>query len=255
MLPTIETISTNRTLSAYSALQQKIKQLLDYAATHPNAKLIYHASKMHLWAHSYASYLSESKSRSRAAGFAYLSDAPKLPIRPNDPPPPLNAPVDVLCKIIDAVMSLAQEAKTGAGFINARNLVPIRQALIEMGHPQGPTPLQFDNMCALGLLQDTVTAKRSKAMDMRFHWLRDRIQQGQFSAYWKPGTQNYADYPTKHHPSKNHVQVRPIYVSNAIQTVLGPVTQRKKLFQSLAKRKSSVRPHCKGVLTDNKVHD
>ncbi len=89
-----------------------------------------------------------------------------------------------------------------------------------MGHPQGPTPLQFDNQCALGLLKDTKHATRSKAMDMRFYWLRDRIHQGQFHAYWKRGTENLADYPTKHHPTKHHIQVRPLYVNNAVQRAL-----------------------------------
>ncbi len=125
MLPTIGTISTNRTLTPYSLLRQKIHQLLDYAATHSNPQLIYHASKMHLWAHSDASYLSESKSRSRAGGFIFLSDKPKLPIRADDPAPPLNAPIDVLSKIIDAVMSSSQESETGAGCLNAKNIVPI----------------------------------------------------------------------------------------------------------------------------------
>ena len=45
---------------------QKVKQLLDFAATHPDAILTYHASYMVLAGHSYASYLSDTKSRSRA---------------------------------------------------------------------------------------------------------------------------------------------------------------------------------------------
>ena len=74
-------------------------------------------------------------------------------------------------------MSSAQEAETGAGFVNAREAIPIRNALIEMGHPQGPTPVQFDNRVANDILNDDVNQKRSKAMDMRFYWLRDRIRQ------------------------------------------------------------------------------
>jgi hypothetical protein len=46
-------------------------------------------------------------------------------------------------------------------------------------------------------------------MDMRFHWLRCRNAQGQFRYYWRPGTQNLADYFTKHHPTTNHKSVRP----------------------------------------------
>jgi hypothetical protein len=32
-----------------------------------------------------------------------------------------------------------------------------------------------------------VQPKRTKAMDMRFHWLRDRECQEQFHIYWRPG--------------------------------------------------------------------
>jgi hypothetical protein len=46
-------------------------------------------------------------------------------------------------------------------------------------------------------------------MDMRFHWLRCRDAQGQFRYYWRPGTQNLADYFTKHHPATHHKSVRP----------------------------------------------
>ncbi len=41
-------------------------------------------------------------------------------------------------------------------------------------------------------------------MDMRFHRLRCRDAQGQFHYYWRPGTQNLADYFTKHHPATHH---------------------------------------------------
>ena len=63
---------------------------------------------MYLWIHSDASYPDESKACSRNSGFFYLSDKPKLPIKPNNPPPKLNAPVLVNSKIIDTVMSSVQ---------------------------------------------------------------------------------------------------------------------------------------------------
>ena len=216
MLPAIGSISTNRTLLPIDVLKKKLIQLFDYAATHPNPHLHFIASQMYLWAHSDASYLSESKARSRAGGYFFLSSKPTLLIKSTDPQPERNEPILVLSKILDELMSSAQEAETGAGFMNAREAIPIRNALIEMGHPQGPTPIQFDNRVANDILNDDVNQKRSKSMDMRFYWLRDRIRQKQFHAFWRRGTDNYADYPTKHHPMKHHVQVRPNYVSNSI---------------------------------------
>jgi hypothetical protein len=220
MLPAIGSIATAMTTSSWPDLSTRIRQFLNYAATHPNAKLVYRASPMQLWVHSDASYLSEPKAQSRAGGFFYLSNKPKLPITENDPPPHPNAPILVNSKIIDAVMSSAQESETGAGFINAKDAIPIRNALEEMQHPQGPTPLQFDNKCATGLANETIAARRSKAMDMRFYWLRDRIRQNQFHVHWKRAETNLADYPTKHHPTKHHIAVRHKYVLNNTQMLL-----------------------------------
>ena len=47
---------------------QTVKQLLEYAATHPDDILRYHTSDIVLAGHSDASYLSETKSRRRAGG-------------------------------------------------------------------------------------------------------------------------------------------------------------------------------------------
>jgi hypothetical protein len=84
--------------------------------------------------------------------------------------------------------------------------VPIKTALEEMGHPQPTTgtPLETDNSTAHDILTATVRMKRSKAFDMRYHWLKDRIAQKQFNLYWAPGKLNKADYHTKHFPPAYH---------------------------------------------------
>ncbi len=104
----------------------------------------------------------------------------------------------------------------------------MRTTLQEMGHPQGPTPIQFDNKCATGILTDTVVQRRPKAMDMRFYWLHNCGCQQQFHVYWKPGQSNLGDYPIKHHSTKHHsIAVRPTYVLNNIRSQLtqNPTTQ------------------------------
>ncbi len=196
---------------------------------------------MHLWVHTDSSYLNEPKARSRGAGYFYLSDKPKLPIEPDDPPPPLNGPILVNSKVIDAVMSSAQEAETGMGYINAKDACEQRLTLETLGHPQGPTPLQFDNKAAVGILTDKMTQRRSKAMDMRFYWLKDRNVQKQFHIHWKRGDKNLADYHTKHHPAKYHQEVRSTYLLNSI-TKIKTKNLRSKLKNILRQR------DCKGVL-------
>ena len=121
-------------------------------------------------------------------------------------------------KIIDAVMSSAQEAETGAGFFNAKEIIPLRTALEDLGHPQGPTPLQFDNKVATSILNDEVSQRRSKAMDMRYHWVQDRVQQNQFNVYWSPGKSNLADYFSKHHSASHHKLMRTKYLLQSTLT-------------------------------------
>ena len=78
-----------------------------------------------------------------------------------------------------------------------------------MKHPQPTTPIQVENETAVGIANRSIKQKMSKAMDMRFHWIRDRIQQGQFNVYWKPGHTNKGDYHSKRHPDSHHIQERP----------------------------------------------
>ena len=67
MLADIGSIATQQASSTSNTIR-KIKKLIDYAATHPYAAVTYRSSNMVLAAHSDASYLSETKSRSRAGG-------------------------------------------------------------------------------------------------------------------------------------------------------------------------------------------
>eukprot|EP00804_Cyclotella_cryptica_P018482 CCRYP_004306-RA/>CCRYP_004306-RA protein AED:0.44 eAED:0.45 QI:0/-1/0/1/-1/1/1/0/116 len=106
-----------------------------------------------------ASYLSKTNARSRAGGHFFLSE--------NDHYPNNNGAVLTIAQIIKAVMSSAAEAGLGALYINAREVIPLQHLLIEMGHPQPPTPIQTDNSTALGVVNNTIHPKHTKAMDMR----------------------------------------------------------------------------------------
>ena len=81
MLPALGTIGSQQAKST-QATMEAVTQLLNYAATHPEATVRYTASDMILHVSSDASYLSESKARSRAAGYHFLSDKPKDPNKP-----------------------------------------------------------------------------------------------------------------------------------------------------------------------------
>jgi hypothetical protein len=112
-------------------------------------------------------------------------------------------------------MSSAAEAELGALYINAKTAVLMRHTLEELRHPQPLTLNQRDNKTANDLLTNKIMPKALKAIAMRFHWLRCRDAQGQFRYYWRPGTQNFADYFTKHHPASNHKASRPTYLTSS----------------------------------------
>ena len=60
MLPALGSIASQKANPTKQTMQ-RVKQLLDYAAAHPNAIITYRASEMVLYGHSDASYLSEPK--------------------------------------------------------------------------------------------------------------------------------------------------------------------------------------------------
>ena len=180
---------------------KRVKHFLDYVASQEDAVVTYKRSDMKLAGHSDAGYNNEPKARSRAGGHFYLSDDTQYP--------PNNGPVLTILQIIKAVMSSAAEAEHGALYINAREAVYIRQILKAMGHEQGKTALQTNNSTAEGVINNRIQPKRTKSMDMRFHWLRDRESQQQFRYFWRPGALNLADYWTKHHAAAHHRNMRP----------------------------------------------
>jgi hypothetical protein len=201
MLVALGELATRQTEGvATKQVAEDVTHFLNYAATHPNAAIKYHASGMVLHVDSDASYLSVRKARSRVGGHHYLSsasaDSTKAPV--NDPPP--NGPLHAVCASMKNVMASAAEAEMGGLFTNGQEAVILRTTLEELGHRQPPTPIKTDNSTASGIANKSIRQRRSRSMDMRFYWVRDRVQQGQFIIYWKPGTENKGDFYTKHHP-------------------------------------------------------
>jgi hypothetical protein len=214
MLVALGTIASNQFKGTH-ATAQALTQLLNYASAHLGATVRYTASDMYLHIHSDASYLSEAKAQSGAGGTFFLSSRPPVPTETPSPtaaPPPYNGAIHTISSIMRNVMTSATEAELGAVFQNARDCIPLRIVLEEMGHPQAATPIQTDNACAAGIANETVKQRRSKAIDMHFYWIRDRIKQGQFIIHWRAGKDNLADYFTKHRSPAHHKLMRSRYL-------------------------------------------
>ena len=245
MLVSLGTIASTQS-KAPAKTYAEVVWILNYAHSHPDAMIRYKASDMVLHIHSDGSYLSEPKARSRAGGHYFLSDRSPDPNAPPSSTPTLNGPIYSLSRIIKNVMGSAAEAEIGSAYINGQEAVPIRTTLAELGHPQPPTPMQVDNSTAYGFANDTIKQKRSKAIDMRFYWIKDRTRQGQFLIFWRPGSSKLGDYHTKHHSAAHHRLMRSTFLhdptdklaSHAVQLLLrgcvkSPGTHYPKLSGTL----------------------
>ena len=187
--------------------RKRVKQLLDYMATNPRAKIRFRASDMILNIHSDASYLTAARARSQAGGYFFLGSLPR-----DGEPIFLNGNIMITCAILKLVAASAAEAELGALFLNAREVKVIRLILRELGHEQLPTSIHVDNTTAVGIVNNTIKRQRSRAMEMRYFWLLCQEAQHIFKVVHKPGAENMGDYLTKAHFGQVHRHVRPYYI-------------------------------------------
>ncbi len=111
--------------------------------------ITHRASNMVLAVHSNASYLTKTNSHSRAGTHIYLTE--------DNPIPHENGPVLTLSQVIKCVMALAAEAESAAIYNTAHEMVPLQNALEEMGWPQPKSPIQTDNSTATGFIYNTAS--------------------------------------------------------------------------------------------------
>ena len=165
---------------------------------------------MHLYLESDAAYLVLPRACSRCAVYYYLGDR----LQSSTDKPAINGAVHVLCKTIPNVVSSAAEAETGGIYHGAREAVPMIVALIEMGHAQYPKGVLIttNNSTAHGILTSTTRSKLLKSYDIHYHWIKDHILKKQFQLRWDKGSNNLADYFTKHHPPAHNMRMRPLYL-------------------------------------------
>ena len=183
-----------------------------------------------------ASYLSRPKSGSVAGCSVGLGDPPPYLLNPppeshrqswkdkqspsrlsqSHPfyltPPPVthNAPLHAFCQRIPVVVASVAEAEYAAAFGGGQVLVELTLTLTNLGHPQQSPPLLFvDNECAIGLATSSVRPKKSKSIDMRLDWIRERAGQNFFRLVFLPGLINPADFFTKILPIYRHISALP----------------------------------------------
>ena len=102
-----------------------VDQLLDCCATYPDDGITYRVSSVVLAAHSDSGFNNKSRSRSRAGAHIFLSE--------NNNIPRWNGPLLTIAQIMKYVVSSAAEAEMRALFLTAKEMVPLRNTLQEIG--------------------------------------------------------------------------------------------------------------------------
>ena len=79
----------------------------------------------------------------------------------------------------------------------SRQVVWIHTLLRELGYQLAPVPICGDNQGAIFIASNPVTEKRSKHIDIRFHYIREVIKNKLIELYFIDGENNPADMLTK----------------------------------------------------------
>jgi len=182
--------------------------LLDYLHKYQNATIRFYASDMKLYIDSDAVYLIAPKAKSQISGFYYLSNK----CNSYKPQPTLNGPILVECRLLQHVVTSAAEAETAGLFYNVQSAINVIHILNALGHNQNSVPIKTDNSTAASFVADTLKQKRSKSWDARYHWLTEQQTNGKFKFFWDKGSNNLADYHSKHNPPSYHQKMRPTYI-------------------------------------------
>ena len=164
-------ITTTKALNAIGREKSKATEttimqsnwLLDYLATHPNAKIRYWQSVMRLLIHSDASFLVEWGAKSNYGGYFYLGWNQN-----DEETQQINGAVDVSASLLPLVAISVAEAELGGTFYNAKKGKILHLTLKEMGWKQGPTTIFVDNNTASRIWNSTITRQRSRAMNGQF---------------------------------------------------------------------------------------
>ena len=101
-------------------------------------------------------------------------------------------------RVVSSLQTIATacvaEAEYIAAFTMGKYALATRQILHAMGYPQPTSPIYCDNLCAVGIANDDVKLKRMKYVDIKYHWLRDRVRSKDLAVLKIPGKTNAADH-------------------------------------------------------------
>ena len=96
------------------------------------------------------------------------------------------------------VWNSTQEAEYMAAYEAAREAIWLRTLLQELGYPSmAPTAIYADNNACIALAKGTAVSAAAKAIDIKYHYVREKSAVGLISLVYVPTRSNLADMFTK----------------------------------------------------------
>ena len=93
----------------------------------------------------------------------------------------------------------------------SRQVVWVQSLLGELDYHLSPIPIYGDNQGSIFIASNPVTEKRSKHIDIRYHYIREVLERKLAEVFFIDGDKNPADLLTKNLGSVKFLQFRPEY--------------------------------------------
>jgi hypothetical protein len=90
------------------------------------------------------------------------------------------------------------EAEYMAGCAAAQEAIYLKSLLKDLGYSDKPINIYQDNQGAIAMGRNNMTTKRSKHIDIKYHFIREKVEEGTINLSYLPTTEMVADILTKH---------------------------------------------------------
>ena len=100
------------------------------------------------------------------------------------------------------------EAEYMAACAAAQEAKFLRSILLDFGVDQSPTVIHEDNQPAINIAENRLTSQRTKHIDIKYHFIREAIDDGIIKLQYVSTTEQLADILTKILPAPQTVKLR-----------------------------------------------
>lgn len=159
------------------------KRILRYLKGTRDFTLVYQSSNNQLIGYADSDWASDKSDRKSTSGFIFMLGTSVISWSSKKQP---------------IVALSSTEAEYISAAFATQEAMHLRQLLHDLDcHQNGPTTLYQDNQSAIVLANDAITTKRSKHIDIRYHYLRDCTQNGTIKCVYLSTNEMLADCLTK----------------------------------------------------------